>query len=107
MPLSTGTAILALWLLVVGLVSVHMEVRNVSTGVRIRQLLKQEELSVERLRELQIFYHERVHPDRLEKDLPKEYRTDEGFPDDGRTVFRPFVEGDRIVTDLEVPKVKT
>lgn len=104
MPLSTGTAILALWLLVVGLVSVHMEVRNVCTGVRIRQLLKEEELSVDRLRELQLLYHERVQPERLEKDLPEEFRTEDGFPDDGRPVFRPFVEGDRIVT---VPKVKT
>ncbi len=90
MPLSTGTAILAVWLLVVGLVCVHMEVRNVRSGVRIRQLLKGEEVSVERLRDLQLQYHERLRPDRLEAELPPQYRTEEGFPDNGRAVFHPL-----------------
>jgi hypothetical protein len=89
MPLSTGTAILCVWLLAIGLLAVHMEVRNVETGVRIRELLVAEGTAVERLRELQLRYHERVLPGRLEEKLPEEFRTEEGFTDDGRTVFRP------------------
>ncbi len=92
MPLSTATAIFALWLLVIGLTTVHMEVRNVRAGVSIRQLLKDEEAAVERLRRLQLEYHDLVRPDKLEKDLSEEFCGEEGFPDDGRPVFRPLSE---------------
>ena len=49
MPLSTGAAILSVCLLLVGLVSVQMEVQNIRTGVRVRQLLRDQEL-LERVR---------------------------------------------------------
>ena len=88
MPLSTATAILCLWLLVIGLTTVHMEVQNVRAGVSIRQLLKDEEASVERLRRLQLEYHGLVRPEKLEKELSEDFLGKEGFPDDGRPVFR-------------------
>ena len=95
MPLSTGLAILAVFLLVVGLSAVHLEIRNVQTGVRIRELLEAEEAAVERLRRLQMEHHARVSPDVLERTLPAEYRTPAGYPDDGRPGFPlPEPEGE-------------
>ena len=87
MPLSTGCALFCLFLLAVGLVTVHMEVDNVRSGVRIRQALEDEQAAVERLRRLQLVHHEKTSPDVLEASLPEEFRTPLGFPDDGRGYF--------------------
>jgi len=99
MSLSTATAFLCLWLLAIGLIAVHMEVRNVRCGVRIRELLRAEELAVERLRDLQLEYHARARPDRLEAELAPEFRTEEGYPDDGRVVHRPPVDVTLVVAE--------
>ncbi|MEC7923170.1 MAG: hypothetical protein VYD81_07495 [Planctomycetota bacterium] len=84
MPLSTGAAILSVCLLLVGLVSVQMEVQNIRTGVRVRQLLRDQELKVESLRKLQMEYNTQIAPDRLEQELPVDFRTPQGYPDAGQ-----------------------
>ena len=85
MPLSTGSAILSVCLLIIGLISVQMEVQNVHCGVRVRDLLRERELKVETLRKLDMEYNTRISPDSLERDLPDDYRTEEGYPDNGRS----------------------
>ena len=84
MPLSTGSAILAACLLIIGLISVQMEVQNVHSGVRVRDLLREREQKVETLRKLDMEYNTQIAPDSLERDLPDDYRTEEGYPDNGR-----------------------
>lgn len=85
MPLSTGAAILSVCLFVIGLVSVQWEVQNIRTGVRVRELLRDEEVKVENLRKLQMEYNTQISPDNLERELPDVFRTSDGFPDDGRS----------------------
>ena len=84
MPLSTGAAILSVCLLLVGLVSVQMEVQSIRTGVRIRQMLRDQELKVEVLRKLQMESNTQIAPDRLEHELPVDFRTPQGYPDAGQ-----------------------
>tara|TARA_B100000949_G_scaffold162561_1_gene143306 strand:+ start:469 stop:756 length:288 start_codon:yes stop_codon:yes gene_type:complete len=84
MPLSTGAAILSVCLLLVGLVSVQMEVQSIRTGVRIRQLLRDQELKVELLRKLDMERNIQDAPDRLEHELPVDFRTPQGYPDAGQ-----------------------
>ena len=85
MPLSTGSAILAVCLLIIGLISVQMEVQNIYCGVRVRDLLREREQKVETLRKLDMEYNTQIAPDSLERDLPDDYRTEEGYPDNGRS----------------------
>ena len=85
MPLSTGAAILSVCLFVIGLVSVQWEVQNIRTGVRVRELLRDEEVKVENLRKLQMEYNTQISPDNLERELPDAFRSPIGFPDDGRS----------------------
>lgn len=85
MPLSTGAAILSVCLFVIGLISVQWEVQNIRTGVRVRELLRDEEVKVENLRKLQMEYNTQISPDNLERELPDAFRTPEGFPDNGRS----------------------
>jgi hypothetical protein len=93
MPLSTGSAILAICLLVIGLVSVQWEVQNIRSGVRVRELLRDEEEKVENLRRLQTEYNTQISPDNLERELPDTFRTPNGFPDKGRTASSGPSEG--------------
>ena len=90
MPLSTGAAILSVCLFVIGLVSVQWEVQNIRTGVRVRELLRDEEVKVENLRKLQMEYNTQIAPDRLEQELPVDFRTPQGYPDAGQVA--PSVE---------------
>lgn len=85
MPLSTGSAILSICLLVIGLVSVQWEVQNIRSGVRVRKLLRDGEVKVENLRKLQMEYNTQISPDDLERNLPDTFRTSDGFPDSGRS----------------------
>lgn len=84
MPLSTASFILCVFLLLVGLVTVQLEVQHVRSGVRIRELLAEEESAIEAVRRLQLEHHAVVSPDRLEEHLPPEFVAPNGFPDDGR-----------------------
>ena len=84
MPLSTGAAILSVCLLLVGLISVQMEVQNIRIGVRVLQLLKDQEQTVESNRKLHMEYNTLIAPDKLEHELPVEFRTPQGYPDDGQ-----------------------
>ncbi len=96
MPLSTGSAILAVCLLIIGLISVQMEVQNVHCGVRVRDLLREREQKVEILRKLDMEYNTQIAPDSLERDLPDDYRTEEGYPDNGRSAAGKKPGGERV-----------
>lgn len=84
MPLSTGAAILSVCLLLVGLISVQMEVQNIRTGVRVRELLQDQEQKVETNRKLHMEYNTLIAPDKLEHELPEDFRTPQGYPDVGK-----------------------
>jgi hypothetical protein len=66
--------LIAIWLLVVGLAAVHLEVENVRSGARTRDLLLERDAHMERLRRLEMRYNRLVSPDLLEKGLPSEMK---------------------------------
>ncbi len=70
------TAVISVWLLVVGLLSVSLECKRIRVGHRIHDLFRQEEEMVERIRRLEIRYNSLVSPDRLERRLPESFLAD-------------------------------
>ena len=70
-------ALISLWLLAVGLVAVYLEVEETRRGVRIRHLLIERDLRLEKIRRLELKYNTMVSPDLLEERLPDEFRPEE------------------------------
>lgn len=77
MSSTTGSLLVAGWLVGVGLVAVYLEVRAVQCGLEIHRLLKKEEAAVERLREAELRYNQLLSPDELEAGLPEQFRDPE------------------------------
>lgn len=65
--------LVALWVVVLGLAAVTLEVEEVRTGGRIRQLLLKREVLVERIRQLELRYNRMLSPDELARTLPEEF----------------------------------
>ncbi len=80
------TAVISVWLLVVGLLSISLECKRIRVGHRIHSLLRQEEEMVERIRRLEIRYNSLVNPDRLERRLPESFLADVRAPDGNRVI---------------------
>jgi len=66
--------LISLWVLGTGLLAVDLEVENVRSGVRIRQLLLERDARLEKVRRLEMRYNRMVSPDVLEKKLPEDFR---------------------------------
>jgi hypothetical protein len=64
--------LIAAWLLAVGLAAVWLEVENVRSGARTRDLLRERDVRMEKLRRLELRYNGLVSPDVLERRLPPE-----------------------------------
>ena len=80
----TGTAraaLISLCVLIVGLLAVHLEVENTRCGVRIRQLLKERDDRLEKIRRLETRYNLLVSPDVLETRLTEDFGPVEGSED--------------------------
>jgi hypothetical protein len=69
-------ALIAAWVLAIGLAAVYLEVENVRTGARTRDLLLERDARTERVRRLEMRYNRLVSPDLLEKGLPAEMKED-------------------------------
>jgi hypothetical protein len=74
MTASLRAFLISLWVLGTGLLAVDLEVENVRSGVRIRQLLLERDARLERVRRLEMRYNRMVSPDLLEKKLPEDFR---------------------------------
>ena len=70
-------ALISLWLLVVGLTAVYLEVEETRRGVRIRDLLIERDVRLEKIRRLELKYNTMVSPDLLEERLPEEFQADD------------------------------
>jgi hypothetical protein len=68
-------ALIALWVLAVGLTAVYLEVEETRRGVRIRDLLIERDVRLEKIRRLELKYNTMVSPDLLEKRLPDEFQS--------------------------------
>ena len=74
MTATTRAAFISLWVLAVGLAAVYLEIENVHSGVRIRELMIERDHRLERFRRLEMRFNRMVSPDLLEKRLPDEFR---------------------------------
>jgi len=72
MSATVRAALIAAWLLAVGLATVYLEVENVRSGARTQDLLLQRDVRMEKLRRLELRYNHLVSPDLLERRLPPE-----------------------------------
>ena len=70
-------ALIALWVLAVGLTAVYLEVEETRRGVRIRDLLIERDVRLEKIRRLELKYNTMVSPDLLEERLPDEFQPED------------------------------
>jgi len=76
MSATARAALISLAVLAIGLLAVHLEVEHTRAGVHIRDLLRQRDASLERIRRLEIRYNRLVSPDLLEQKLPETFVED-------------------------------
>ena len=75
MTAAARSTLISAWILLVGLGAVFLEVENVRSGVRIRDLLREKEARMEKLRRLEMRFNHMASPDLLEKSLPDEFKS--------------------------------
>lgn len=83
--------LVAFAVLLIGLAAVCLEVEEMRSGSRVRQLMLERESSVERVRTLQARYNRLLSPDVLERNLPEHFRPSEEPPSSGDEAPEPLV----------------
>jgi hypothetical protein len=78
MTAAARAGFISIWILAVGLLAVTIEVENVRSGARIRDLHVQLDAGTERVRRLELRYNRLLSPDLLERGLPPEMEERKG-----------------------------
>lgn len=74
-------ALIAIWIVGIGVLAVYLEVENVRSGIRIRNLLIERDARVEKFRRLEMRFNLMASPDVLERSLPEEFRSGSEGPE--------------------------
>ena len=81
MTATTRAVLIALFLLGIGLLSVHLEVENTRRGVRIRELFEERDTRLEKVRRLETRYNRMISPDVLERRLLEDFGPAAEYPE--------------------------
>ena len=74
-------ALIAIWIVGIGVLAVYLEVENVRSGIRIRDLMIERDNRVEKFRRLEMRFNLLASPDVLERTLPVEFRSGSESPE--------------------------